>query len=124
MSARRERSRQMAAPGYNLQTAEGIFKIRSRTDLEKYYEVRKTGNRLICSCPDHFKRSADCKHIHTALEMIRLQDCRVDESVKILGRFKIPVCKHCDSGRIKKAASVIRVLTVRNGSLPTLALKR
>ena len=103
MSARKERSRQMmATPGYGSQIAQGIFKIRSQTDPEKHYEVKQDGDKLVCSCPDHFKRMADCKHIHTALEMIRKKRCYANEPVKILERAKLQLCKHCDSGRIKK----------------------
>ena len=104
MSARKDRSRQMmATPGYGSQIARGIFKIRSQTDPEKYYEVKQDGNKLVCSCSDHFKRMADCKHIHTALDMIRKKRCYANKPVRILERAKIPICKHCDSGRIKKS---------------------
>ena len=41
----------MATPGFGSQTAQGVFKIRSQTDLEKFYEVKETGNGLVCSCP-------------------------------------------------------------------------
>ena len=103
MSARKERSRQMmATPGYGSQIASGTFKIRSQTDPEKYYEVRETGNGLTCSCPDHETRNADCKHIHTALEMIKKKRCYANEPVKILERAKLQICKYCDSGRIRK----------------------
>ena len=104
MSLRKERSRQMMeTPGYGSQIAKGVFKIRSQTDPDKHYEVKQDGNKLVCSCPDHFKRNADCKHIHTALEMIKKKRCYANEPVRILERSKVPVCKHCDSGRIKKA---------------------
>ena len=103
MSARKERSKQMMeTPGYGSQIAQGVFKIRSQTDPEKYYEVKETGNGLTCSCPDHESRNADCKHIHTALEMIRKKRCYANEPVRIIERAKIPVCKFCDSGRLKK----------------------
>ena len=61
----------MESPGFGSRIAQGMFKIRSQTDPDKFHEVRETGNGLTCSCPDHFKRNADCKHIHTALELIR-----------------------------------------------------
>ena len=93
----------METPGYGSQIAQGVFKIRSQTDPSKHYEVKQDGDKLVCSCPDHFKRNADCKHIHTALEMIKKKRCYANEPVRILERSKIPVCKHCDSGRIKKA---------------------
>ena len=65
------RSIMMATPRYGSQIAQGVFKIRSQTDPEEYYEVKQDGDKLVCSCPDHFKRMADCKHIHMALEMIK-----------------------------------------------------
>ena len=103
MSARKERSKQMMeTPGYGSQTAHGTFKMRSQTDPSKYYEVKETGNGLVCSCPDHETRSADCKHIHTALEMIRKKRCYANELVKILDRPELQLCKHCNSGHIKK----------------------
>ena len=92
----------METPGYGSQTAQGTFRIRSQTDPEKHYEVKETGNGLTCSCPDHESRNADCKHIHTALEMIKQKKRYANEPVKILERSKIPVCKHCDSGNIRK----------------------
>ena len=103
MSARKERSRQMMeVPGYGSQIAQGVFKIRSQTDPSKHYEVKQDGDKLVCSCPDHFKRNADCKHIHTALEMIKKKRCYANEPVRILERSKLQICKFCDSGNIKK----------------------
>lgn len=64
--------------------------------------MKQDSDKLVCDCPDHFKRNADCKHIHTALEMIRKKRCYANEPVKILERAKIHVCKYCDSGNIKK----------------------
>ena len=57
----------MESLGYGSQVGQGIFKIRSQTDPEKFYEVTDTWNGLMCSCPNHETRKADCKHIHTAL---------------------------------------------------------
>ena len=103
MSLRKERSRQMMeTSGFGSQVSQGVFKIRSQTDPEKFYEVKDMGNGLTCSCPDHFKRNADCKHIHTALELIKQKKCYANEPVKILERSKIQVCKFCDSGNITK----------------------
>ena len=103
MTPRKQRSRQMmATPGFGSQIAQGAFKIRSQTDPEKHYEVKDTGNGLTCSCPDHFKRNADCKHIHTTLELIKQKKCYANEPVKILERSKIQVCKFCDSGNVTK----------------------
>ena len=109
MSARKERSRQMMEiHGYGSQIAQGVFKIRSQTDPDKHYKVKRDGDKLVCSCPDHFKRMADCKHIHTALDMIKKKKkkkkrCYANEPVHVIERAKIPVCKFCDSGRIVKA---------------------
>ena len=41
----------METSGYGSQIARGIFKIRSQTDPERYYEVKQDGDKLICSCP-------------------------------------------------------------------------
>ena len=92
----------METPGFGSQVAQGTFKIRSQTDPEKHYGVRETKNGLVCTCPDHETRRADCKHIHTALEMMKQKKCYANEPVRIIERAKIPVCKFCDSGRIRK----------------------
>ncbi len=103
MSQRKERSKQMMeSPGFGSQIGIGTFKIRSQTDPENFYEVKETKNGLICSCPDHSTRNADCKHIHITLELIKQKKCYANEPVRIIERSKIPVCKYCDSGRIRK----------------------
>ena len=103
MSLRKQRSKQMMeSPGYGSQVEIDTFKIRSQTDPEKFYEVEKTENGLVCSCPDHSIRSADCKHIHVALELIKQKKCYANQPVKILERSRLNLCKFCDSGNIIK----------------------
>ena len=53
----------MREPGYAAQTGRGTFRVRSQTDPAKSYAVRETTSGLVCQCPDHKYRKADCKHI-------------------------------------------------------------
>ena len=103
MSLRKQRSKpMMESPRYGSQVASGTFKIRSQTNSEKFYEVKETGNGLTCSCPDHETRSADCKHIHTALELIKKKKCYANQPFKILERSKLQVYRFCDSGKTSR----------------------
>ena len=103
MSQRKERSKQMMeSPGFGSQIGIGTFKIRSQTNPDKFYEVKETDSGLVCNCLDHETRKADCKHIHVVLELIKQKKCYANQSVKILERSRLKLCKFCDSGNIIK----------------------
>ncbi len=53
----------MESTGYASQFESDKFKVRSQTNPEKFYIISKTDNGLVCECPDHITRNADCKHI-------------------------------------------------------------
>ena len=102
MNARTQRSKQiMALPDYAKFIGNNKIKIRSQTDLSKYYIISRTGNGLVCECPDHQERKSDCKHIKTALELIKNNEGQ-KQSFRIMERSLIKVCKFCDSGNLKK----------------------
>ena len=78
------------------------FKVRSQTDPTKFYTVSKTENGLICSCPDHTTRKADCKHLKLILKVIKSNKSDND-TFRVMVRSTLQLCKYCDSGRLKKA---------------------
>lgn len=78
------------------------FKVRSQTDLVKFYIIFKTGRGLICECPDHQNRRSDYKHIKAVLEFARRNLGYKNSPFKIMERSKLKLCKFCDSGNIKK----------------------
>ena len=103
MNARQQRAKQMMEiPGYAAQVDHGVFEVRSQYTPEKYYLVHDTGDGLICSCPDHQVRNADCKHIKVVLEKIKSKKCYSNQSFKMMDRSKLKLCKYCDSGLIRK----------------------
>ena len=93
----------MKTPGYCSQLDSKRFKVRSQSDPTNYYIVFRTGNGLICECPDHQYKKADCKHIKVVLHLIKNNLCYRNQTYKIMERSKLQLCKFCDSGRIKKA---------------------
>ena len=104
MNPRTQRAKQiMAVPGYGSQINSNNFRVRSQTDPSKSYIVSKTENGLICECPDHTTRKADCKHIKVSLDLIKKKQCYANESFRIMERSKLQLCKFCDSGNIVKA---------------------
>ena len=103
MNSRTQRAEQMMQePGCAAQTAQGEFRIRSQTDPAKSYTVRETAGGLVCECPDHEFRRADCKHIKVVLEVVRRNRGYKNGAFRIMERSKLKLCKFCDSGRIKK----------------------
>ena len=102
MNARSQRANQiMETEGYCSQINYNSFSVRSQTNPKNYYTVTKTGNGLICECPDHTTRKSDCKHIKIALDFIKNNEGR-KQVFRIIERSLIKVCKYCDSGRIRK----------------------
>ncbi len=103
MNPRMERARQiMSTKGYCSQIDQDNFSVRSQTNPENRYKVSKTGNGLICECKDHTTRKADCKHIKIVLDVIKKNQCKRNNTFRIIERSLIKVCKYCDSGNIKK----------------------
>ena len=104
MNPRTHRAAQMMQePGYAAQTGRGEFRVQSQTDPAKSYTVRETASGLVCDCPDHQYRKADCKHIKVVFEVIRKNKGYKNETFRIMERSKLNLCKFCDSGRIVKA---------------------
>ena len=100
MNARTQRAAQMMQERGAAQTvSEGTYSVRSQTDPAKSYIVRETPGGLVCECPDHQYRKADCKHIKVVLERIRKGQTG---GFRMMARSLLPLCKFCDSGRLKK----------------------
>ena len=90
----------METKGYCSQFESNKFTVRSQSDPIKHYIVSKTDNGLKCECKDHLCRKADCKHIKIVLEIIKKNQCRRDNTFRIMERSKLKLCKYCDSGKI------------------------
>ena len=67
-----------------------------------FYTVSRTGNGLVCSCPDHQYHKSDCKHIHVILDIIKQNKGYANNEFKIMERAKLNLCKYCSSGNIIK----------------------
>ena len=103
MNARTQRAKQiMETKGYCSQLDSNNFSVRSQTNPENRYIISKTENGLKCECKDHQTRKADCKHIKICLEIIKKNQCRRNNTFRIIERSLIKTCKFCDSGKIKK----------------------
>ena len=101
-NARQQRAKQiMTKKGHASQITLDQFKVRSQTDPSKFYIIKRTDNGLVCECPDHQERKADCKHIKVILEHIR-KNVFSHDGFRIIERSIIKVCKFCDSGNIIK----------------------
>ena len=92
----------MESIGYASQFESNKFKVRSQTNLNKFYIVSKTDNGLIYECKDHLVRKADYKHIKIVLEVIMKNKCYHNNIFRIMERSKLQLCKFCDSGNIIK----------------------
>lgn len=103
MNARKQRAKQMMeSQGHCSQFESDKFRVRSQTDLSKYYMISKTDNGLVCECMDYITRKSDCKHIKIVLQIIMKNKCRRNNIFRIMERSKLELCKYCDSGRITK----------------------
>ncbi len=103
MNPRQQRAKtMMETQGYCSQINHDSFKVRSQTNPENHYIVSKTDNGLVCECPDHETRNADCKHIKIVLDVIRRNGCYRNNTFRIMERAKLRLCKYCDSGNITK----------------------
>ena len=92
----------IAGPGYAVQTGRGEFRVRSQSNPDKSYMVRETASGLVCECPDHTYRKADCKHIKVVLEIAMKNKGYKNSGFRIMERSKLNLCKFCDSGNIIK----------------------
>ena len=103
MNLREQRAQQMMRePDYAAQTGRGEFWVRSQTGPDKSYTVRETTSGLVCECPDHAYREADCKHIKVVLEVAMKNNGYKNSGFRIMERLKLNLCKFCDSGSIIK----------------------
>jgi putative transposase len=103
MNPRTQRAKQMMESGSNVsQFDTDKFRVRSQTISDKEYVVSRTENGLVCSCPDHETRHADCKHIKLVLHAIMKNRLYQNNTFRIMERAKLKLCKYCDSGRITK----------------------
>lgn len=106
MNARSKRASEMVAvPGCCSQVDRDTFRVRSQTDPGRSYTVSKTKDGLVCECPDHRFRGADCKHIKVVLEKSRQNRLYRNDTLRIMERSGLRLCKFCDSGRIVKAGT-------------------
>lgn len=101
-NAREARAKQMMQTSYVVQFEQDKFRVQSQTDPNKSYIITRTGNGLVCECPDHTTRKADCKHIKIVLNVIMKNRCYQNNTFRIMERAKLKLCKYCDSGRITK----------------------
>ena len=103
MNARTLRAKQiMESPNHASQiVGENKFKVRSQTIPDRHYIVSKIDTGLVCECPDHQTRNADCKHIKVVLEYCK-RNVFDHAGFRIMERSKLKLCKFCDSGNIIK----------------------
>ncbi len=103
MNQRKQKAQfMMETQDYATQFESNKFKVRSQSNPDNYYIVSKTDNGLRCQCKDHLCRKADCKHIKIVLEIIKKNQCYQNNTFRIMERFKLNLCKYCDSGKIIK----------------------
>ncbi len=73
MNTRKQQANQILETANAItQTDTHTFKVKSMSTPDKYYTVSRTGNGLVCECPDHQYRKSDCKHIHVIIKIIDL----------------------------------------------------
>ena len=85
MNARSQRAKQiMETKGYCSQLESNKFRVRSQSNPDNYYTVTKTDNGLKCECKDHICRKADCKHIKIVLDVIKKNQCRRNNTFRIM----------------------------------------
>ena len=116
MNKRTQKAKQiMETKGHCSQIDANTFSVRSQTNPENRYMVRETANGLVCECPDHRFRKADCKHIKIVLDILKNNKCRKNNTFRIMERSQLKLCKYCDSGNIIKKR--IQTQQVRQGSI-------
>ena len=74
----------METKGYCSQLESNKFRVRSQSNPDNYYTVTKTDNGLKCECKDHICRKADCKHIKIVLDVIKKNQCRRNNTFRIM----------------------------------------
>lgn len=74
----------MVTPKPTSQFETDKFKVKSQSEPSKHYIVSRTGNGLVCECPDNQYRKSDCKHIHVILDIIKSNKCYANNEFKIM----------------------------------------
>ena len=64
--------------------------------------MRETPSGLVCVCPDHKYRKADCEHIKVILEVVHKNKGYMNEAFRITEKSKLNLCKLCDLGNLIK----------------------
>lgn len=120
MNARMERAKQMMeTKGYCSQISPTMFSVRSQSNPDKRYLVRRTGNSLVCECPDCIFRKVDCKHIKIVLYVVKSNKYWKINTIHIMERSRLKVCKYFDSGRLVKngfrdKSNIVRIFKYLN----------
>ncbi|MEN2975377.1 MAG: IS6 family transposase [Candidatus Caldarchaeales archaeon] len=76
------------------------YKVRSQNG-NGWYDVVKTEEGWVCSCPDHVYRKVKCKHIHAVEFSLTLRSKILEEGSFIL-ECPSPVCGFCSSDKVVK----------------------
>ena len=102
MNPRTQRAQQMMQnPDCVKQFSPEKFSVQSASIPQIFYIVSRTGNGLVCECPDHIKRQSDCKHIKIVLEFIKKNQGGIQE-FRMMDQSQLKLCKYCSSGRLIK----------------------
>lgn len=78
------------------------YQVKSQSlGFDSWYDVVVTENGLVCDCPDHKWRKAQCKHIVACSISIKLRKEIKKENV-VIEPVKVAVCPKCNSGNLSK----------------------
>lgn len=98
---RMKRGMDMLQGGATVQENEdGSFMVPSQTSAGKSYEVRISGDRMVCTCPDfEYRQIEACKHIHLVKFTLSVKYLHDEPRPKVFAEDAIP-CDKCGSIRV------------------------
>lgn len=96
---REQRGREIAEKNDLHRLDRNTYRVRSQT-TSRVYNVVRTDNGWVCTCPDHRFRQVCCKHIHAVEFSIKLREQIKTRIISPISNTSI--CIYCDSEKITK----------------------
>ena len=98
-NSREEKGMEIASKNDIQRLDKNTYQVHSQS-TNKVYDVKRTDNGWVCTCPDHKFRQVCCKHIHAVEFSIRIRD--EVKTLVITPISNTSVCIFCESEKITK----------------------
>lgn len=99
INPREQRGKEIAEKNDLHRLDRNTYRVRSQS-INRVYDVVRTDNGWICTCPDHKFRKVCCKHIHAVEWSLKFRDEVKTQVIKPISNAS--VCLYCESDNITK----------------------